>query len=221
MTTPRPVFFNPSARSWTAPSPTNSDLVGRFHKQLSNYRPTNLVSLPSLAKALGLGAVHVKAESDRFGLPSFKILGASWGTFCAIATKLKLPLDSSLETVKGVVASHDVSLYAATDGNHGRAVARMSAILCVPAEIHVPSSMDESTASLIRSEGATVVVSSGTYDEAILEAHEASRRKCGILVQDFAFGDYQDIPQVSPYPPTPPHRHPTNPPPLSGSSTAT
>ena len=194
----RPVHFNPSAKTWISPPSTSPTLVDNFHRQLPSYKPTPLISLTFVARELNVGEVHLKDESNRFGLPSFKILGASWGTFRAIAQKLNLPLDTDLETLKKAAASHQIRLYTATDGNHGRAVARMGAILSIAAEIHVPSTMDTATSELIQSEGATVVISDGTYDEAILEAQAASNRKGGIFIQDFAFAGYEDIPQVSP-----------------------
>ncbi|KAK7426281.1 hypothetical protein QQZ08_007181 [Neonectria magnoliae] len=187
----RPVYFNPAARTWTAPPPSDEAIVDKFHRQMPNYMPTELVRLE---ERFGVGAVYLKNEGNRFGLPSFKILGASWGTFRAVVQRLGLPADSDIETVKKAVRSHKISLYAATDGNHGRAVARMGAIFSIPAEIHVPATMDAGTIELIRSEGATVVVSSGTYDEAVQEAYSASKPG-GILIQDFAFDDYQDFPQ--------------------------
>lgn len=196
--TRRPVFFNPGARSWTAPPSSDEDVVDRFHKQMPNYSPTEFVSLDAIAKEIGVGAVHLKNEGNRFGMPSFKILGASWGTFRAITQQLSLPISSDIETVKKALESHSISLYAATDGNHGRAVARMGAIFSIPAEIHVPATLGESAVELIRSEGATIVVSSGTYDEAVFEAYSASKHEGGILIQDFAFDDYQDFPQVGP-----------------------
>ncbi|RSL44325.1 hypothetical protein CEP54_014739 [Fusarium duplospermum] len=191
----RPVHFNPEAKSWTSPAPSSSDVIDRFHQSLPDYQPTPLVSLESVAKEIGVAAVHVKDETNRFGLPAFKILGASWGSFCAIAQKFGLPLDSDLDTVRKAAVSHDLVLYAATEGNHGRAVARMGAIFGIGAEIHVPSTMHPSTVKLIQSEGATVVISKGSYDDAVLEVEAASKHEKGILVQDHAFGDYQDVPQ--------------------------
>ncbi|KAF7548722.1 hypothetical protein G7Z17_g6890 [Cylindrodendrum hubeiense] len=191
----RAVYFNPLARSWTAPPTSDEDLVDGFHKQMPDYRPTDLVSLDAVAKEIGVGAVHLKNEGNRFGMPSFKILGASWGTFRAITQQLSLPPSSDIETVKKALESKSISLYAATDGNHGRAVARMGAIFSIPAEIHVPATMEQNIIEPIRSEGATIVVSSGTYDEAVLEAYSASKHEGGILIQDFAFDDYQDFPQ--------------------------
>ncbi|CAG7559711.1 unnamed protein product [Fusarium equiseti] len=192
------VHFNPKAKSWTSPEPTSSpEAIGRFHRSLPNYEPTPLVKLESLAKEVGVGAVYVKDETSRFGLPAFKILGASWGAFRSIAEKLNLPLDSDIDTVRDAAQMHRLTLYAATEGNHGRAVARMAAILDVTAEIHVPASMHPSTIKLIGSEGAEVVVSKGRYEDAMHEAETASKHDKGIMVQDTAFGDYQTVPQVS------------------------
>ncbi|KAM5341712.1 hypothetical protein ACJ41O_014743 [Fusarium nematophilum] len=191
----RPVHFSPKARSWTSPPSSPADVIDRFHQSLPTYEPTPLVSLESVAKEIGVGAVHVKNECNRFGLPAFKILGASWGSFRAITQKLGLPLDSDLDSVKKAASSRHLALYAATEGNHGRAVARMGAIFNISAEIHVPAAMHPSTVELIQSEGATVVRSKGTYDDAVLEVEAVSRHENGILVQDHAFGDYQDVPQ--------------------------
>ena len=55
-----------------------------FHEKLPLYAPTPLVDAPSIAQRLGLGRVLVKDESQRFGMPSFKLLGASWATYGAL-----------------------------------------------------------------------------------------------------------------------------------------
>ncbi|UKZ70935.1 uncharacterized protein TrAtP1_011903 [Trichoderma atroviride] len=192
----RPVFFNPAAKSWTAPVTDSPDLAYQFHQQLPQYKPTKLVPLEDLAKELGVRAIHLKDETCRLGLPSFKILGASWGTFRAIAQKLNLPLDSPLDSIKEALSTTSVSLYAATDGNHGRAVARMASILGVPAQIHVPGCMHKATIELIKSEGARVVVSDSFYDKAVVDAREAAAQDgTAIVVQDYASGDYVQIPQ--------------------------
>ncbi|KAI1087546.1 acetylornithine deacetylase [Rostrohypoxylon terebratum] len=191
----RPIFFNPGARSWVAPRSTSTDLVTKFHQQLPNYRPTKLWKLDDIAKEVGVRNIFLKDESSRLGLTSFKFLGASWGTFRAIVHKLDLSLDIDLETMKHALASNPFTLYAATDGNHGRAVARMGTILSLPVEIHVPKDLDISTIDAIRSEGANVLVSKGNYDTAIEDAAAATDLGDGILIQDFSFKDYEEIPQ--------------------------
>ncbi|KAF4124725.1 Threonine dehydratase [Geosmithia morbida] len=199
----RQVHFNPSAASWITTSAPSAHIF-QFHRRLPRYEPTPLISLPDAAREIGVGQIHVKSEADRLGLPSFKILGASWATFRSLAEKLSLPLDSRIETVRDAAAAAAASsssgsefrVYCATEGNHGRAVARMASILGVAAEVHVPGHAHPVTVELIRSEGATVVVSRGNYDDAVLEATEASaKNESGILVQDYAYGDYLQIPQ--------------------------
>src|SRR5205807_6541593 len=58
--------------------PQPSGEAAAFHAALPGYAPTPLHELPAVAAELGLGAVLIKDESDRLGLPAFKILGASW-----------------------------------------------------------------------------------------------------------------------------------------------
>ncbi|KHN98767.1 acetylornithine deacetylase [Metarhizium album ARSEF 1941] len=193
----RAMQLNPAAATWHADGSMSVDderLVDKFHGQFPGGC-TRLVRLDHVARELGIKAVYLKDESTRFGLPSFKILGASWGTFRAIAQKLDLPLDADLTAVRGALARLPVPLYAASEGNHGRAVARMASILAVPAEIHVPSDMPPETIKRLKEEGAVVVVNAGTYDDAMGAAREACAARGGVLVQDFSFDDYDEVPQ--------------------------
>lgn len=196
-TSRRSVYFNDKWQSWNSQPNSSTQPVLSFHRGLPDYKQTPLLKLDDLATEIGVRAVYLKDEGSRFGLPSFKILGASWGTFRAIASRLKLPLDCDLGTVKESLVGQDITLYAATDGNHGRAVARMGHWLDVPVVICVPAGMPRSTIDFIESEGARVSQSTGNYDQAVLEAQSAAATEGGILIQDFAFGDYTDIPQVS------------------------
>lgn len=194
----RAVQLNPDAASWSAGSSLSDEdtkLIDRFHRQFPDG-PTRLVQLDDVAKDLGIKAVYLKDESTRFGLPSFKILGASWGTFRAITQKLHMPLDADLSLVKDALAPNPIPLFAASEGNHGRAVARMGSLLGVPAEIHVPSDMPTETRKRLEEEGAKVVVNISGYDEAMDTAREACAASNGLLVQDYSFDDYKEIPQV-------------------------
>ncbi|OAQ68575.1 acetylornithine deacetylase [Pochonia chlamydosporia 170] len=193
----RAVQLNPDAASWSAGSSLSDEdtkLIDRFHRQFPDG-PTRLLQLDDVAKDLGIKAVYLKDESTRFGLPSFKILGASWGTFRAITQKLHLPLDADLSLVKDALAPNPIPLFAASEGNHGRAVARMGSLLGVPAEIHVPSDMPPETRKRLEEEGAKVVVNISGYDEAMDTAREACAASNGLLVQDYSFDDYKEIPQ--------------------------
>jgi diaminopropionate ammonia-lyase family len=192
----RPIYWNKTAESWrtlTLPE----DLIYDFHRKLPNYSPTKLVSLDQVANEIGVKAVYLKNESQRLGLPSFKILGASWGTFRALAQKFHLPLDSDLETVERALSKSPYTLFAATDGNHGRAVAHMGSILGMQVEIFVPKGMHHTTAHLIEKEGAKVTEVIGSYDLAVQVAFDMAEKSNGVLVQDTAFERYEEIPSVS------------------------
>lgn len=192
-----PVLFNPAAKSWVAPAVQGSDVIKAFHQQLPDARPTKLLSMDALAKELGVKFVYLKDESSRYGLPAFKILGASWGAYRALVRKVGLPLDAGIEALKKALRSQPFALFTATDGNHGRAVARIASILGIPVEVHVPMSIHASAVEKIEAEGATVIVSTTDYDGTVMIARRAAQDAGGILVQDFAFDGYDEIPQVS------------------------
>lgn len=189
------LFINPEAQAWTYAYETNISLARDFHKRLPRYKETPLVPLQGLAKELGVKAIFVKDESSRLDLPAFKILGASWGTFRAIADQTDLSLTSSLEDVSDAARKAGTVLFAATEGNHGRAVARMGKILNVPVKIFMSKFSDEETCNKIESEGAQVTVLSGTYDDAVATAFaESNKMPTGLLIQDNAFEGYEQIP---------------------------
>ncbi|MCK0112939.1 pyridoxal-phosphate dependent enzyme [Ornithinimicrobium sp. F0845] len=166
---------NPRVRSTGWPS--TDGRAREFHRTLPGYEPTPLVDLPTLAAELGVGRVLVKDESSRLGLPAFKVLGASWA--CARV----------LDRHPGAV------LVTATDGNHGRAVARMARHLGTRASVFVPAVMTERAASLIAAEGAQVVRTAGDYDQTVQAAAEyAGAAPSRELVQDTAWPGYQEVP---------------------------
>jgi diaminopropionate ammonia-lyase len=153
-----------------------------------------------VADELGLGHVLLKDESDRFGLPSFKILGASWGVFRAVAEKLDIPIAKheplSLEALGSAARTHSVTLVTCTEGNWGRAVARMAKYLTIPAKIFVPSFMPLTTRQIIRNEGAEVVVVDGNYDDSVAVARREAEKDGALLVMDFGWDGYEVIPEV-------------------------
>ena len=82
----------------------------------------------------------------------------------------------------------------ATDGNHGRAVARMAAHFGVCATVFVPEVMLSETAQRIADEGAKVVWVDGDYDETVRRAATFAERAGHALVQDTAWDDYEQVP---------------------------
>lgn len=178
-----------------------------FHQTLPHYQKTPLRSLPLVAQELQLGSVFVKDESNRFGLPSFKILGASWAVFRALTVRTAVDYQTfvhdqldpdSLWTRLGSEASlQGLTLVTCTEGNWGRAVARMAQYVGLPARVFVPSFMPETTRDRIRSEGAEVVVVDGNYDDSVAAARtEAETNHRAILVMDMGWQGYEKVPQV-------------------------
>jgi diaminopropionate ammonia-lyase len=165
-----------------------------FHRSLAGYAPTPLRSLPGLARRCGAGAVWLKDESSRLGLPAFKILGASWAVARTLAEQLGDPgLAADFGALRARCAGSP-ALVAATDGNHGRAVARIAALLGLPARIFVPAGAAPARLSAIAGEGATVVEVLGSYDDAVAAAAGAAERQRGLLVQDTGVPGYEEMP---------------------------
>jgi diaminopropionate ammonia-lyase len=151
------VLVNPHAAPGAVPAPSTDALA--FHRALPGYAPTPLRALPNVARELGLASVALKDESDRLGLPAFKILGASWAA------------ERLLREQPGV---H--TLVAASAGNHGRAVARVAAMRGLGCRIFLPARALPARRAAIAGEGADVVMVDGTYEEAVERARvEAAR----------------------------------------------
>lgn len=166
-----------------------------FHRRLPGYAVTPLVDAPSLADSLGLGKVWVKDESWRLGLPAFKILGASWAVYKALEAHSGGigrwdDLDELKERISPLLP---LRLAAATDGNHGRAVARMAKLLGLGARIFVPADMVPVRIEAIESEGAEVAVVHGTYDEAVARSAEEANERC-LVISDTSWPGYVDVP---------------------------
>jgi diaminopropionate ammonia-lyase len=193
----RAIYSNPSAQSWVSKEKTPVDIVAKFHHSLPGFASTKLVPLNAVAEEIGVKGVYVKYEGDRWGLPSFKILGASWATNRAIVNSCGLPDDVALDDLGTAARKHSIRLYAATDGNHGRAVAKMARTLGVGASIYVPNDMDQPTRDFITGEGAQMFVVDGDYDKAVITASHEAKSAGGTLIQDTAFEGYGEIPKVS------------------------
>lgn len=190
----KPIYFN--SKTGSIGMDADLSIVQQFHQQLPNYARTPLVSLDDVAKKLGVKHVFVKDESNRLGLPAFKILGASWGSCRAIIVKTGIPTDSPFDEIAQAAQREGVVLFTASAGNHGRALAAMARILGVQARIYVPRTVNDEAIRLIASEGGKVTVTKKDYDGAMGEAwDEASTTKGGLFVQDTAFDGYEDIPK--------------------------
>lgn len=180
-------FVRPRARAWRRAWPLSA--ARQFHASFADYRPTPLRDVSELARELGVGHVLVKDESSRLGLPAFKILGASW----AVARLLSGTETPTLDSLRAATPSAE--LVTATDGNHGRAVARMARLLGIEARIFVPAVTAHPTLEAISGEGATVERIDADYDAAVARAAAYARENGSArLVQDTAWPGYEQVP---------------------------
>jgi diaminopropionate ammonia-lyase len=118
----------------------------------------------------------MKDESHRFGLNSFKALGASFAM-----SRLARP---------GTIFS------AATAGNHGRAVAWSARRLNCAAKIFVPAMTIPARINNIRREGADVQVVDGSYEDAVRRCDAGSREHGWQVVSDTGYPGYMEIPKL-------------------------
>ncbi|MBO4145058.1 diaminopropionate ammonia-lyase [Kocuria rhizophila] len=199
MTTPHTasLYLNIHAAQWrTTPGRASAH---ELHRSMTGYAPTALRELPALAAELGVGRVFVKDESDRLGLPAFKILGASWAVCRAVAQRIGLPAENitveSLREGLRAAGSPQLTIVTATDGNHGRAVARMAALLGLRARVYIPGGVGDTAVRAIEAEGAPVIFGGPSYDDAVATAARSAAGPDELLVQDTSWPGYEEVPR--------------------------
>ena len=170
-----------------------------FHEGLPTYAPTPLADLRGLAAVLGLGRLAVKDESGRFGLSSFKGLGASYAVACYLAQYLGLPARAmtyeNLTQPEQRDRLRKITLVTATDGNHGRGIAWAAKIFGLFAHVFMPKGGSPERLANIRGLGAEASFTTYNYDDTVRYASQMAQEKGWLLVQDTAFDGYTERPQ--------------------------
>ncbi len=157
------------------------------------YQPTPLVTLSGLAKAANIGSLYFKDEGWRFGLGSFKPLGGAYAVFRVIEGEIRRTGGQQVTSIDLLNGEHrdavaDVTICAATDGNHGRSVAwgaRMFGCRCI---IYINEAVSEGREKAIASYGAEVRRIPGSFDDAVRMASEISDVEGWHVVPDTAAG---------------------------------
>ena len=130
-------------------------------------------------------------------MPSFKLLGASWATYRGLVEVLggePAPWSEIAELREACARLRPFALAAATDGNHGRAVARMAKLLDFEAKIFVPAGTTQARIDAIESEGASCTVVDGDYDDTVARSAEEASHRC-LVIDDTSWPGYEDIPR--------------------------
>ncbi|MFP5362253.1 MAG: pyridoxal-phosphate dependent enzyme [Thermoleophilia bacterium] len=165
-----------------------------FHLSMPGYAPSAVAEAPTAAAALGLSRLVVKLETERFGLPSFKVLGASWATCRALSLRAGVPPAATLDELRRTCVRLDgLTLVAATDGNHGRALAYMARLLALDARILVPDGTAQARIDAIAGEGATVEIVPGSYDDAVARS-AALASDDHLVISDTSWPGYERVP---------------------------
>ncbi len=147
---------------------------------MAGISPTPLRRLSNLARALGFGALLVKDESNRAGLPAFKVLGVAYAVNGLIETGA---------LTRGAVVA------CASSGNHGRAVAKVARAHGLRAVVYLPAETIRSRVEAIRSEGATVIVTAGLYEDAVRQLVADAAREDWTVISDTSWPGYDELPR--------------------------
>jgi diaminopropionate ammonia-lyase len=153
----------------------------RFFAERPALAPTPLHRLPALAASLGIRDLLVKDETARFGLNAFKAAGAMF----AVTTLIE----------RGAVREGD-TLVCASEGNHGRAVARAARDAGCAARVYLAESVAPARVQAIQSEGAMAVPVAGTYDDAVRVMARGAAANGWTIISDTSWEGYDEIPRL-------------------------
>lgn len=161
--------------------------------------PTPLHALPAQARALGLGALHVKDEGFRLGLGSFKALGGAYALMILVQEEAARRLGRAVELkelfsdpVRDVAAT--ITFACATDGNHGRSVAQGAQQMGARAVIFVHAGVSDARIAAIARFGAQIVRVDGGYDFSVQEAARVAAENGWTVLSDTSWPGYEYIP---------------------------
>ncbi|MFS8055011.1 diaminopropionate ammonia-lyase [Rhizobium sp. BR 317] len=173
--------------------------VERFLRHREGHNVTPLVSLPALARKIGVGSIVIKDEGHRLGLGSFKALGGSYAVIRLVLEEASKEFGREVDVselqnddVKAVAAK--MTFACATDGNHGRSVAMGAQFVGAKCSIFVHSGVSAQRVAAIARYGADMIRVNGNYDDSVHEAARVAEKKGWITVSDTSWPGYERIP---------------------------
>lgn len=154
------------------------------------HSATPLHVLSGLAQSLGVATIMLKDESGRFGLNSFKALGAPFALAQALYRQLGNPelLHGRLgQTIAGDtpdLTAPRTTTCCASDGNHGKALAFAAQHFDLNCVVFVHQGVSLARQDAIRAFGAKVEVVDGNYDDSVDVAVAAAKANDWLLIAD-------------------------------------
>lgn len=180
----------------------NLEQAGQSRAWLSHWShlsdtATPLWSLPALAAKLKVAQVHVKDESVRSPLGSFKALGAP---IALIRLILRLWPEHKLAPHALITGEYremmkPFTVISATDGNHGRALAAAAETVGCRCVIVLHANVSVEREQAIAAYGAQIIRIKGNYDESVEEAARLAAENGWHVVSDTSYDGYEDIPR--------------------------
>ncbi|MEO1722213.1 MAG: pyridoxal-phosphate dependent enzyme [Pseudomonadota bacterium] len=145
---------------------------------------TPLLSLPEIARALGLGALYAKDERGRCGLGSFKALGAAHAIAQAADARVAAGAADHASALTGT------TYVCASAGNHGLSMAAGARLFGAGAVVLLADTVPEAFADRLRAKGARVIRHGRVYDEAMAEARRLAIAERWELLSDSSWLGY-------------------------------
>ena len=161
------------------------------------YAPTPLHQL----EIEGVGSVHFKDESGRFGLGSFKALGGAYAVCKLLGAELARrgtannADGAALESGQYAHATDQITVTCATDGNHGRSVAWGAQRFGARCVIFVHENVSQGRQDAIARYGAQIRVVPGNYDDSVRAAQHAADENGWFVISDTSYPGYTEPPR--------------------------
>lgn len=164
------------------------------------YAVTPLHSLRAIARQMQVAGVYYKDEGGRFGLGSFKALGGAYAVARLLCQVVGQRLGREVTTADLMVspcreAAAGITVSCATDGNHGRSVAWGAQLFGCRCVIYIHATVSEGRRRAIEHYGATVLRTSGNYDDSVRQADADARAHGRFVISDTSYEGYLDVPR--------------------------
>ena len=150
---------------------------------------------------LDVASLYYKDESSRFGLGSFKPLGGAYAVASLLQKQIgerqggRNPDISELLAGKHRHTAIDITVTAATDGNHGRSVAWGAQLFGCRCIIFIHETVTDAREHAIADYGAEVIRTAGTFDDAVRKAGETAKEQGWHVIPDTSDGTAIEAPR--------------------------
>ena len=159
------------------------------------YAPTPLHALPTLSDRIGVSEIQFKFEGPRFGLGSFKALGAAYSAMRLLQREVAARTGHAVtrdDIREGRYrdACAGITLVSATDGNHGRSLAWGCQRFGAPCRIYIHAEVSQGRADAMSAFGAEVIRIDGDYDASVALARDEAAANGWFVVSDTSWEGY-------------------------------